>query len=1092
MENTAAVIDDDLKTTNSSSNWLARGPALLSKFPERTPTPGSDCIACPSCSGRGFISRDHESELVALIPFSDKRLKPSKTWLWVIGAVFACLLLSGLVLFFLLPRTISAFSRSNAVTRVNVLSYEPKKSITLNFLSSVNITNGNYYEIRLANATAKVSKLLFPSRSQVVGNGYNNSLVRIPMLSEAFPVDLNFTVTLTDIALDICEISLGYVRLHFQFTFTFDYLLHHREQSTLESTQFVGPMPVFVPFQRVCVYETPSHFYLVGSHYGHRNYRLLKIDRTETDAFSAVEDKHIYTHEQIKEIISTLEGCVTKKPSALFLPTLDRPSAGLVCPVECYGILGVVRFLFGYYILLVTKASPLTDIGYHAIFKVEETAALYIPTEVCKSSEELKYLRMFQSVLFLPNFHFSYTYDLSRTLQSNVLEPTKEWHERFVWNTYLLEPLIRAHLSPQWLLPVVHGFVGFFPINLPSHRLRLVLIARRSKKFAGPRFMKRGANCDGDAANEVETEQVVFSRSVPSFQTGQFASFVQLRGSVPLIWSQDVSKVVGKPPIQIDLADPFACVVASHFRNLLGRYGHPVVVINLVKRRERRIREGILHEEFQAAVSYLNQFIDPVKAIRYLSFDMARCHKGGDSLAKLEEISSQVLRLNGWFQTFRIPFCLRTRPTGVFDKYNVDLNNGVLMIQRGVPRTNCVDCLDRTNVAQFVAGKAALAYQLYCMGIIEQPYLNFDHELCRVLEALYDEHGDALAMQYAGSQLVHSIKTYKKTAHLQERSRDVIQTLSRYYSNNFVDFDKQNALNLFLGIFHPMVSKLPTQPRELLGCQREGRAANFDADYCAWFEKQPSDKEAISIVSNVVDSCSPDAHSLAVSYYYKVMDLTEFDEIMGRSYRWISTVSHSTDSRTPSILLWWKKRQAKGKENSKDDYDKKKNNEETSSDEETAKSDYEIVYESEWDTPPVEEIVTSVRRNVSSRSSQPPFRLLVSTMSYYGFELRSPSRADLSKYELYAALDKWTGQQGEMEAMGSTLKLAGFHYLPKPLNDYGVDSCSEVQQPVVPAKSVEMYSRAALRDIPSEPNDVDITVYLRAALCSKLVKTYSN
>ncbi|CDW59897.1 DUF1356 domain containing protein [Trichuris trichiura] len=239
MDNRAATIDDDLKTVDTSSDRVARGPFSLGKFPQRTPTPASDMIPCPSCSGKGFISRDHEDELVALIPFSDKRLKPSKTWLWVIGAVCACLLLSALVLFFWLPRTISAFSRSNAVSRVTVLSYEPKKSITLNFLSSVNITNGNYYEIRLANATAKVSKLLFPSRSEVVGYGYNSSLVRIPMLSEAFPVDLNFTVTLTDIALEICEISLGYVRLHFQFTFTFDYLLHHREQSTLESTQFV-------------------------------------------------------------------------------------------------------------------------------------------------------------------------------------------------------------------------------------------------------------------------------------------------------------------------------------------------------------------------------------------------------------------------------------------------------------------------------------------------------------------------------------------------------------------------------------------------------------------------------------------------------------------------------------------------------------------------------------------------------------------------------------------------------------------------------------------------------------------------------------
>jgi len=41
--------------------------------------------------------------------------------------------------------------------------------------------------------------------------------------------------------------------------------------------------------------------------------------------------------------------------------------------------------------------------------------------------------------------------------------------------------------------------------------------------------------------------------------------------------------------------------------------------------------------------------------------------------------------------------------------------------QVGVYRVNCIDSLDRTNVAQFVAGKCALEYQLYALGVIEKP-----------------------------------------------------------------------------------------------------------------------------------------------------------------------------------------------------------------------------------------------------------------------------------------------------------------------------------------------------------------------------------
>jgi hypothetical protein len=35
------------------------------------------------------------------------------------------------------------------------------------------------------------------------------------------------------------------------------------------------------------------------------------------------------------------------------------------------------------------------------------------------------------------------------------------------------------------------------------------------------------------------------------------------------------------------------------------------------------------------------------------------------------------------------------------------------------------------------------------------------------------------------------------------QSRDMIHTISRYYSNAFADADKQNAMNIFLGVFEP-------------------------------------------------------------------------------------------------------------------------------------------------------------------------------------------------------------------------------------------------------------------------------------------------
>lgn len=53
----------------------------------------------------------------------------------------------------------------------------------------------------------------------------------------------------------------------------------------------------------------------------------------------------------------------------------------------------------------------------------------------------------------------------------------------------------------------------------------------------------------GDVANEVETEQIVCDASVMSFTAGSYSSYVQVRGSVPLYWSQDISTMMPKPPI---------------------------------------------------------------------------------------------------------------------------------------------------------------------------------------------------------------------------------------------------------------------------------------------------------------------------------------------------------------------------------------------------------------------------------------------------------------------------------------------------------------------------------------------------------------
>lgn len=147
----------------------------------------------------------------------------------------------------------------------------------------------------------------------------------------------------------------------------------------------------------------------------------------------------------------------------------------------------------------------------------------------------------------------------------------------------------------------------------------------------------------GDVANEVETEQIVVDGN-------RFCSFVQMRGSVPSHWSQDISKMVPKPPISLDLPDPFCETSGKHFDRLLYHYGSPIIILNLVKKREKRKHESLLSEEMLSNVKYLNQFLSPQLKIKYFHFDMARKSRGGGNVMNsLAEIAENVIQQTGIF-----------------------------------------------------------------------------------------------------------------------------------------------------------------------------------------------------------------------------------------------------------------------------------------------------------------------------------------------------------------------------------------------------------------------------------------------------------
>ena len=66
--------------------------------------------------------------------------------------------------------------------------------------------------------------------------------------------------------------------------------------------------------------------------------------------------------------------------------------------------------------------------------------------------------------------------------------------------------------------------------------------------YHGCSYLKRGVNDRGRVANDVETEQIVLDEEAGSCK-GKMSSVVQMRGSIPLFWSQEASRFSPKPDI---------------------------------------------------------------------------------------------------------------------------------------------------------------------------------------------------------------------------------------------------------------------------------------------------------------------------------------------------------------------------------------------------------------------------------------------------------------------------------------------------------------------------------------------------------------
>ncbi|CAH8428778.1 unnamed protein product [Schistosoma turkestanicum] len=187
-------------------------------------------VTCPTCSGSGLVQIDSRAEYVALIPLTDRRLRPRRICLKLFGSVVICSLVFILLLIFLFPRTISLSSSAYKLITINAIANMQDNVLDLTVINQINVSNPNFFR-------ATVSEIIVSPvyRSVDLEDTVDNSLQILPLRSKTL---LNVTTKLRfehrhfDV-IKLCFMKLPYFHdIYVTFTFHITYTLLWQDFNT--------------------------------------------------------------------------------------------------------------------------------------------------------------------------------------------------------------------------------------------------------------------------------------------------------------------------------------------------------------------------------------------------------------------------------------------------------------------------------------------------------------------------------------------------------------------------------------------------------------------------------------------------------------------------------------------------------------------------------------------------------------------------------------------------------------------------------------------------------------------------------------------
>ena len=473
--------------------------------------------------------------------------------------------------------------------------------------------------------------------------------------------------------------------------------------------------------------------------------------------------------------------------------------------INAKAILGIINIREIEYLLFVTSSEIVGKIKNEIIYRISEVDFCEIPNGQIKynDEEQINQIKNGIAKLLKLGFYYSFGLDLtnSQQNQAKILYDKKyknkltnlnldnfedkikriymTSYKKYFYNYNLYKRFMnndtKEPIDYTFITPIICGYVGMFDYQINNKEVQIILITRRSQNFAGTRYNTRGINDDGNVANYCESEQILISGD-------SMCSFSQLRGSAPVFFDQIGLTAYTDITRNKDLTKQ---AFSKHLQELNVDY--PLIYfVNLLN--QKKSVEAPIISEFEKQI----KLIQDNNNLRYTFFDMQNeCPK--DNYSRIDILMNNIIPILEIFNFF---------------SKNIGTNE-IYCIQKGTTRTNCLDCLDRTNVIQTRISWLVLQNMFKFLKLDNESLNNIfntkenfftmgNNQFKENFKNLWAENGDRLSIQYAGTS--STITTVTKTGghSLMGLLQHGIATVSRLYQGNFEDKFKQECIDILL------------------------------------------------------------------------------------------------------------------------------------------------------------------------------------------------------------------------------------------------------------------------------------------------------